>query len=101
MLNYPYEVYNNENVTVAFPIDVRNCEKCHNSTTSGTWKSKPSRLACLACHDSDAAYAHAALQTLDPTPAILTAAPAGNVKPTSGPFSGDEVESCPICHAAK
>jgi hypothetical protein len=101
MLNYPFEVYNNENVTIGFPMDVRNCEKCHNSTTSGTWKSKPSRVACLACHDSDAAYAHAALQTLDPTPAIATVAPAANTKPTSGPFNGDELESCPVCHADK
>lgn len=100
MLNYPYEVYNNENVTRVFPIDVRNCEKCHNSTTSGTWKSKPSRIACLSCHDSDAAYAHAALQALDPTPAVATAA-AATTTPTAGPYNGDEIESCPVCHAAK
>lgn len=105
MINYPYEVYNGENVTIAFPQDVRNCEKCHNSTTSGTWKTKPSRVACLACHDSDAAYAHAALQTLDSTPAIgttaLVAGSTASATPTSGPFNGDEIESCPVCHAAK
>lgn len=98
MLNYPLEIYNGHNVSIKFPQDVKNCEKCHNATTSGTWKSKPSRVACMACHDSDAAYAHATLQTLDPTPVIATAA--SSVPPANGPYSGDELESCPVCHAA-
>ena len=106
MLNYPYEVYNGENVTITFPMDVKNCEKCHSSATSGTWKSKPSRLACLSCHDSDAAYAHAVTQMIDPTPTILTVAPvagstAAKTAPTAGPYSGDEIEACPVCHASK
>lgn len=105
LLSYPFEVYNNENVTRIFPQDVRNCEKCHSSTTSGTWKTKPSRLACLSCHDSDAAYAHATTMTVDPTPAIgttaLIAGASAAAAATSGPYSGDEVESCPVCHAAK
>ena len=100
MLNYPYEVYNGENVTIGFPMDVRNCEKCHNSSTSGSWKTKPSRVACLACHDSDAAYAHATLQTLNPAPAVATAA-AGTTTPTSGPYSDNAIESCPVCHASR
>ena len=105
LLNYPFEVYNGENVAITFPQDVRNCEKCHTSATSGTWKTKPSRLACLSCHDSDAAYAHAVTQTVDPTPTILTAAPASGspaatTKPTAGPYSGDEIEACPVCHAS-
>lgn len=112
MINYPFEVYNGENVTITFPQDVKNCEKCHNSTTSGTWKTKPGRVACLACHDSDSAYAHATLQTLDSTPTIeksalingSTSTTPGAVgaaaAPVTGPFNGDEIESCPVCHAA-
>jgi len=69
---------------VIFPQDVRNCTKCHAETSS--WKEKPSRVACLACHDSDAAISHATLQTVDLTPAE--------------PYRGDEVESCVVCHGA-
>ena len=67
---------------IIFPQDVRNCTKCHQKTS--TWAEKPSRVACNACHDSDAAQGHAALQTLDPTP--------------DEPFSGDEIETCNVCH---
>lgn len=42
------------------------------------------RLPCGGCHDSDAATSHMRLQTFDPTPAT--------------PWSGDEVESCTVCH---
>jgi len=70
---------------VIFPQDIRNCSKCHDAkTTSGTWKTSPSRIACLACHDSDAAITHASLQTTDPTP--------------KEPYSGDELETCAVCH---
>ena len=69
---------------VIFPQDVRNCSKCH-STTNTNWKDNPSRLACLACHDSDAAITHASLNTFDPSPA--------------DPWSGDEQETCSICHS--
>jgi Outer membrane cytochrome MtrC/MtrF-like, domains II/IV len=67
---------------IVFPMDIRNCTKCHSE--SPTWTEKPSRLACLACHDSDAATVHANLMTYDPTPA--------------DPWSGDEWESCIVCH---
>ncbi|MBI2858683.1 MAG: hypothetical protein HYX90_06370 [Chloroflexi bacterium] len=33
---------------VIFPADVRNCTTCH---VDDRWKTKPSRLACGACHD--------------------------------------------------
>lgn len=69
---------------IIFPQDVRNCTKCHSE--SDMWKEEPSRLACNACHDSDAAIAHTTLMTQDPTPVE--------------PFSGDEVESCNACHGA-
>jgi hypothetical protein len=45
---------------------------------------KPGRLPCMGCHDSDAATAHLQLNTWDPTPA--------------DPFSGDEEEACRTCH---
>jgi OmcA/MtrC family decaheme c-type cytochrome len=67
---------------VIFPQDVRNCQKCHSENPS--WSEKPSRLACLACHDGDDAKAHGQLMTADPTPL--------------DPWNGDEKESCPVCH---
>lgn len=70
---------------IKFPQDIRNCETCHDpATTSGSWKSKPSRIPCSGCHDSQAAQAHFVAFTADRTPA--------------DPWSGDEVESCAVCH---
>lgn len=40
----------------------------------------------MACHDSTDATTHGNLMTLDPTP--------------TDPWSGDEVETCLICHGA-
>ncbi|MBI5609702.1 MAG: cytochrome C, partial [Deltaproteobacteria bacterium] len=73
------------NWDIKLPADVRTCELCHTAkTTSGTWATKPGRLACWGCHDSSSAQAHFAAQTYDPTPA--------------DPWSGDEAESCVTCH---
>ena len=81
----PIDPMTGRNWNIAFPQDIRNCETCHTpGTTSGTWKTAPSRLPCSGCHDSDAAQAHMRLQTFDPTPAT--------------PWSGDEQESCRVCH---
>lgn len=91
-VNYPFEIYNGHNVSVIFPQDVKNCETCHTTETAGTWSSKSGRVACLACHDSDAARAHGTIMTVDPTP---TADATGSLP---GPFSGDEQESCAVCH---
>ena len=89
-LNYPEQVYAGnpgQFIDVIFPQDIRNCVKCHDpNTTSGTWKTTPSRLVCLACHDSDMAKSHALLQTIDPTPA--------------DPYGDDAVETCKVCHGA-
>ena len=40
---------------VGFPQDLRNCTKCHTSANANTpqgdnWKNKPSKEACLTCH---------------------------------------------------
>jgi OmcA/MtrC family decaheme c-type cytochrome len=67
---------------VIFPQDVRNCTKCHSQSPS--WTEKPSRLACLACHDSDYAVFHASIMTFDFTP--------------QDPWNGDEMETCIVCH---
>jgi len=90
-LNYPVITVDHEesvpgrNWRITYPMDIRNCESCHPaSTTSGTWKTKPNRLACMGCHDSDAATSHILNQTYDPTPSV--------------PWSGDEKESCAVCH---
>ncbi|MDO8716378.1 MAG: hypothetical protein Q7J73_06175, partial [Dehalococcoidales bacterium] len=54
--NRPEDIYAgnaNEFAGVIFPQDVRNCVKCHpDGDTNGTWKTEPSVLACMACHDS-------------------------------------------------
>ena len=81
-LDKPKEVQTEDFSHVIFPQDVRNCTKCHSESTS--WNEKPSRLACLACHDTDAALFHGALMTYDPTPL--------------DPWRGDEVETCEVCH---
>ena len=92
-LNYPLATvaYANgdpvkgRNWNITFPQDIRNCETCHPAgTTSGTWKTEPSRLACAGCHDSNAAKAHMRAQTWDSTPA--------------NQWNGDEAESCAVCH---
>ena len=91
-LNYPTITVGHEetsafgrNWRITYPMDIRNCESCHPAdTTSGTWKTNPNRLACMGCHDSDAATTHIIAQTFDPTPLA--------------PWSGDEKESCKACH---
>jgi OmcA/MtrC family decaheme c-type cytochrome len=42
---------------VGFPQDLRNCTKCHTSSNPNTpqgdnWKTRPSREACLTCHEN-------------------------------------------------
>jgi hypothetical protein len=69
---------------ITYPQEVRNCESCHSSSTSGGWALNANRLACMGCHDKDAATAHMKLQVYDPTPAV--------------PWSGDEQEACVTCH---
>ncbi len=86
-LNRPFDVYaGNPNLFAEsiFPQDVRNCQKCHSADTSGTWKTEPSRLACMACHDSNPAQDHARLQTFIRVPTDL-----------QSPLNG---ESCAVCH---
>jgi len=73
------------NWRITYPMNILNCESCHSKDgTSGTWKTNPNRIACMGCHDSDAATAHMDIQTHDPTPLA--------------PWSGDETESCKACH---
>lgn len=87
-LEHPDEIYANATVHtfghIIFPQDIRNCTKCH--AESDTWKQKPSRMACLACHDSDAAKTHAKLLTYTPDP--------------DDPYGPTAVETCVVCHGA-
>ncbi|MBM2832674.1 MAG: hypothetical protein HW414_1726 [Dehalococcoidia bacterium] len=88
-LEFPEELYaGNPNIfnEVIFPQDVRNCTKCHSADTTGTWKTEPSRLACISCHDSKSANAHAKLMTSNPTP--------------TDEWNSNRVETCKICHGA-
>ncbi|MBI4310767.1 MAG: hypothetical protein HY681_03205 [Chloroflexi bacterium] len=86
-LNYPEDVYAgnpNQFAEAIFPQDVRNCQKCHTAETTGTWKTEPSRLACMACHDSDSAQAHAEINTA--------------YNGSTDPFDVNKVETCKVCH---
>jgi len=70
---------------ITYPQDVRNCQSCHSTAgTSGTWATNANRIACMGCHDQDAATAHMKIQVYDPTPLV--------------PWSGDEQEACVTCH---
>lgn len=85
-LEHPEQIYANATVDtfghIIFPQDIRNCTKCHAETD--TWKEKPSRMACLACHDTDAAKVHGLLMTYIPDPA--------------DPYGPKAQESCEVCH---
>ena len=73
---------------LTFPQPISNCKVCHveAATSDGAnWKNNPTRRACGACHDSEAALTHLLLNTYDPTPADA--------------YSGDESETCSLCHA--
>ncbi|MBI5652749.1 MAG: hypothetical protein HZC40_20230 [Chloroflexi bacterium] len=83
---YGYAGNPNAFAEIIFPQDVRNCVKCHDPKGSSAWKENPTRLACLACHDTDKAITHAKLNTNVPTP--------------SDPFGKDATETCTICHGA-
>lgn len=92
-LAHPENVYaGNPNAfsEVIFPQDIRNCSKCHSADTTGTWKTAPSRLACMACHDSDKANTHAKL---------MTNYPSSGFRPAD-PWISDRIETCDVCHGA-
>jgi OmcA/MtrC family decaheme c-type cytochrome len=55
----PYQIIgHNQTVvdfsTVVFPQDIRNCTKCHGTSTSqsNVWNTWPSQAACGSCHDN-------------------------------------------------
>jgi hypothetical protein len=87
-LEHPEEIYANATKdtfgNIIFPQDVRNCTKCH--AESDTWKQTPSRVACLACHDSDEAKAHGRIMTFMQDP--------------NDPYGPGAQESCEVCHGA-
>lgn len=67
---------------IIFPQDIRNCTVCH--AESDTWKQKPARMVCGACHDSDQAKVHLRINTLMADP--------------EDPFGPGSIETCVICH---
>lgn len=88
-LDHPEQIYSGNpdfGREIIFPQDIRNCTKCHSADTTGTWKTEPSRLACMSCHDSDQANSHAILMTNNPNPA--------------DPWNANRVETCKACHGA-
>jgi len=70
---------------IIFPMDVRNCNKCHGM--SNAWKNNPGYIACIACHDTGDAVAHAEINSTWETDA------------TTG-RSVIKAESCKVCHKA-
>jgi hypothetical protein len=88
-LEHPEQIYANATVDtfghIIFPQDIRNCTKCHAETD--TWKQRPSRVACLACHDTDQAKTHGLLMTYIPDP--------------SDPYGPKAQESCEVCHGSE
>ncbi len=88
-LDHPEQIYSGNpdfGREIIFPQDIRNCTKCHSADTTGTWKTEPSRLACMSCHDSDRANGHALLNTFNPNAA--------------DPWNAARVETCKTCHGA-
>jgi hypothetical protein len=86
-LAHPEQVYSGNPtafVDVIFSEEVRNCTKCHSETDD--WTTEPSRLACLSCHDSDAAQAHGKLMASIPDP--------------TDAYGPGSIESCEVCHGA-
>jgi len=85
-LEHPEEIYANATKDtfghIIFPQDIRNCTKCHAEST--TWKEKPSRMACLACHDSTDAKMHGLLMTFMADP--------------NDPYGPGSWETCVVCH---
>jgi len=85
---------------VLFPMDIRNCSKCHvdvggtcsasapcgigQECVGGTCRNRawhaPSTRVCLSCHDADDSFGHAALMTY------------------TDPVSGSVIETCEVCH---
>jgi OmcA/MtrC family decaheme c-type cytochrome len=76
---------------VEYPGDRRNCTKCHTANSHRQAKGDPvvtprtyysplaaTSAACLSCHDSKDAFAHAALNTTT--------------------FAGQPAEACGVCH---
>lgn len=86
MINSDPSNASHEYSNLVIPQELTNCLMCHDESNAdgGNWKNA-TRRACGACHDGVAATAHLAANTFDPTP--LTQ------------FSGDEQESCAVCHA--
>jgi predicted CXXCH cytochrome family protein len=86
-LEHPEEIYSGGNpfAELVFPQDIRNCSACHPAgDTTAAWLEQPNRVACLGCHDSDAAKTHAQLNTYIPDP--------------DDPYGADSAESCAVCH---
>lgn len=95
-LNQDYTVYGFGNTAfnfneIGYPGDRRNCTKCHTANSHRQAKGDPvvtprtfysplaaTTAACLSCHDSRDAFAHASLNTTT--------------------FGGQPAEACGVCH---
>ncbi len=97
--NYNSDILLNE---VKYPQDLRNCTKCHDSTSPSTtstktaqgdnWKNAPSRLACGGCHDG-INFATGTGVTIADAAKGLVSSPFGH---PAGPQPDDSL--CALCH---
>jgi len=86
-LDHPeYVTSNGAFSDVIFPQDIRDCQKCHDASTSGAWNTDPNRLACSGCHNDGTALAH--MNTMIDNFNRLD------------PYSSDSTQACEVCHGA-
>ncbi|MBK6685466.1 MAG: OmcA/MtrC family decaheme c-type cytochrome [Deltaproteobacteria bacterium] len=82
----PYQIIGNRGSvhdysTVHFPQEIRNCQICHQGSEATLYASRPTRSACLSCHDN--------VSFTEPVPAnqVLHG---GGTQPNDAP--------CTVCH---
>ena len=103
--NYDYAGVEPEHTT--YPQDIRNCTSCHDgsSTVSRTtktkdgdnWKTKPSALACGACHDGIDFKAGTGLTLRDKAAGLTQSNINGTgIAHPAGPLPDDT--QCALCH---
>ena len=91
---------------VKFPQDIRNCNKCHDGSTTAVnktaegdnWKNKPSLLACGACHDGINFASGTGVTLSDRNADVKAGRPVGTTQ--TGHIGGAKADNatCILCH---
>lgn len=84
----PYQIIGNRGSvhdysTVHFPQELRNCQICHQGSEASLYASRPTRAACLSCHDNTS--------YVEPVPPGFVLH-GGGTQPDDAP--------CTVCHPA-